>query len=679
MDFPGHFEHIFKQLNHQRIHGQLCDCVIVVGSQRFQAHRSVLAACSTHFRALLGTVEGDKGVGGGRKVTDGGGVAVVGLDLGVVTPEAFASLLDMIYTSTLTLGSSNVMDVLLAASHLHLNSVVKACKQHLSSHNFPTSPPSGWRLTTQQQFSHTGEQHNMKESQSPSGTVANSKQQRSALLQELGLTLVTSALEGSLDLGEAGVEAGLEEGRDGRAEAGVGVEQKTGFPTTRLHKRKSASPQALQEERPTSRQRPCWLSEGGCRAGSLDSLKTDEGLYLERGGAEEEEVEEKYEAPGRGIEQEEVQLPTQSDCGVGGAQGDEGEGHPDVDEGIMVKVKVGEEGEEEEEEKMEVVEVKSEHLSTAYSDPLGISSNPPSPLEDNSDHLDEEPNREETSPDPPAQNTDEGDSLTDTDGLDSLQDLGLSCILNPSSESSSGAVDAERILHTSVKGAQSVCGEADGSSQDPDANNASSSSSLGFPVASVPMQQLLSGQPHSFTEAFFLQPSKSSPAGFLKGLRPEMGPSSLGSLSVQPALPHSSRDKTSRQGQGGGLARPSLRRILPKVDPYSEVQADQIDPPPGGAPPAPVALPMASEEVLSKCKKALMEHNVLVVEGARKYACRICSKTFLNLTDCRKHIRVHTGEKPYACLKCGKRFSQSSHLYKHSKTTCLRWQGAHLL
>lgn len=96
----------------------------------------------------------------------------------------------------------------------------------------------------------------------------------------------------------------------------------------------------------------------------------------------------------------------------------------------------------------------------------------------------------------------------------------------------------------------------------------------------------------------------------------------------------------------------------------------------------PISLPpqltRASADVLSKCKKALSEHNVLVVEGARKYACKICCKTFLTLTDCKKHIRVHTGEKPYACLKCGKRFSQSSHLYKHSKTTCLRWQNSNM-
>uniref|UniRef100_A0A3B4AXZ7 BTB domain-containing protein n=1 Tax=Periophthalmus magnuspinnatus TaxID=409849 RepID=A0A3B4AXZ7_9GOBI len=104
MDFQSHFQYIFRQLNYQRLHAQLCDCVVLVGGQTFQAHRAILAASNE-----------------------------------VVTPEAFSTLLDMIYTSTLSLGSSNVMDVLLAASHLHLNAVVKACKLHLSKKNFPSS------------------------------------------------------------------------------------------------------------------------------------------------------------------------------------------------------------------------------------------------------------------------------------------------------------------------------------------------------------------------------------------------------------------------------------------------------------------------------------------------------------------------------------------------------------
>uniref|UniRef100_A0A3Q0SI31 Zinc finger and BTB domain containing 5 n=1 Tax=Amphilophus citrinellus TaxID=61819 RepID=A0A3Q0SI31_AMPCI len=164
MNFPSHFQHIFEQLNHQRLHAQLCDCVVVVGGQTFQAHRSILAACSSHFRALLSSK--------------------------VVTPEAFSTLLDMIYTSTLSLGASNVMDVLLAASHLHLNTVVKACKIHLSRKNFPASPPKGWRPVEQQQ-----------QQQSPSSQAAGSSQQNNSLAGFL------SSVRPPLDVGATVVQS----------------------------------------------------------------------------------------------------------------------------------------------------------------------------------------------------------------------------------------------------------------------------------------------------------------------------------------------------------------------------------------------------------------------------------------------------------------------------------------
>lgn len=164
-----------------------------------------------------------------------------------------------------------------------------------------------------------------------------------------------------------------------------------------------------------------------------------------------------------------------------------------------------------------------------------------------------------------------------------------------------------------------------------------------------------------------------------------------------------SLERPSRGPGGAALGYPGYRRIAPKMtggmggeEGVSGVLQDAASSSSSLASPLllnksggyemnsgrPTSLPpqltRASADVLSKCKKALSEHNVLVVEGARKYACKICCKTFLTLTDCKKHIRVHTGEKPYACLKCGKRFSQSSHLYKHSKTTCLRWQNSNM-
>uniref|UniRef100_A0A8C3A4D7 Uncharacterized protein n=1 Tax=Cyclopterus lumpus TaxID=8103 RepID=A0A8C3A4D7_CYCLU len=331
MDFPGHFQHIFNQLNHQRLHAQLCDCVVVVGGQSFQAHRSILAACSSHFRALLSSNESGDEV------------------------EAFSTLLDMIYTSTLSPGASNVMDVLLAASHLHLNTVVKACKLHLSRKNFPASPPKGWRSVQQQQ-------------QLPS----------SALLLQ-----ATSVMEESIDEDEVRVEVSQSGGVE---DQGVIGEQSTAL--FLRHKRKS------HEDELGGRKRSFRLAEGNYKECSptvtrstVSAEETTDGLWENRG--EEEEVEEKYEAT-KG-ESEEIQLPSQSDCSTGGVgtwkKGGDAEGD------TVVKVKVGEEGEDEgEEPKMAMIEVKRENLSS-YSPSLAKHS-PLSPPQDFTDNFEAQLNEE---------------------------------------------------------------------------------------------------------------------------------------------------------------------------------------------------------------------------------------------------------------------------------------------
>lgn len=343
MDFPGHFEQIFQQLNYQRVHGQLCDCVIVVGSRHFKAHRAVLAACSTHFRALFSVSEGD------------GNVSVIRLDSEVVTSEAFSVLMDMMYTSMLTLGESNVMDVLLAASHLHLNTVVKACKHYLNTRTLPKSPlgERGCPRVEQQQQLNDG---------------SNSRLQRSFLLQQLGLSVVSSALN------EETEEKGSAASRGAGSVSGSGLldQRDSFFPQRRLHKRKQTF-SLIRPEAESPCQRPRLPSpaqgivddceEGGARGEELLSpdshsktIGEDSKLDIVVIAADERE------AYRRAAEQEDVQLPSQSDGGrenrVEPLLLSHKEEYPDGGDGVQVKG-----GGEEEAQRMPVV-VKSEPISS---------------------------------------------------------------------------------------------------------------------------------------------------------------------------------------------------------------------------------------------------------------------------------------------------------------------------
>ncbi|XP_061581197.1 zinc finger and BTB domain-containing protein 5-like [Cololabis saira] len=661
MDFPGHFQHIFKQLNQQRLHAQLCDCLVVVGGQTFQAHSSILAACSSHFRALLCSSDGDS-------AADRSYPKVMELDPEVVTPEAFSTLLDMIYTSTLSLGASNVMDVLLAASHLHLNPVVKACKLHLSRRNFPPSAPKGWKSMQQQQQ-----------------PCPCSQQQ------------VTSARDGDPDKEDVVVEVSQS---GGDKDSGVRTNEQSAVPSLR-QKRES------EEDRPDDRKRLCTLpgdnywecspsvtrsteERGGGEGGGLaspDCLKMPENLWENQG---EDEVEQKYEAA-KG-ESEEIQLPTQSDSSTGGlGVWEKGE---DADGDSVVKVKVVEE--EGDEPKMPVIEVKKENV-LSYSPDLETSHSLPSPLQDCTDNFDSQLGDQKMSmaghagdddgslqsslctdlhTDAQRPGGDLGDDTVDGEGLESFSELAFSCFLNPSSENVMGGLEEEddslasltaaatAAAAAATSDAPTACADGDLHSEKSEEGYTSSSqssdpsSSLVFPVTSVPLQQILPPQSPSFSDTIILQPTQNSLAGFLSGIRPSL---SLDGSLVQPPKAGKSSSTT------------TFRRIAPKVPPGSEAGGDASSGSAGDITDRPT-LTRASEDVLFKCKKAAAEDHVLLVEGEKKYACKICCKTFMNLTDCKKHIRVHTGEKPYPCQKCGKRFSQSSHLYKHSKNTCITWK-----
>ncbi|XP_043915371.1 zinc finger and BTB domain-containing protein 5 isoform X2 [Protopterus annectens] len=666
MDFPGHFDHIFQQLNYQRLHGQLCDCVIVVGNRHFKAHRSVMAACSTHFRALFTVTEGDQTMN------------MIQLDSEVVTAEAFAALIDMMYTSTLMLGESNVMDVLLAASHLHLNSVVKACKHYLTTRTLPMSPPND-RVQEQ-----------------------NARMQRSFMFQQLGLSLVSSALTSNQNTDD-----------QQNAMRNNMVEQRAAFSIRRFHKRKPSA-----EERPRQRIRPS-LDEASVSEiateneqamvhsheefFSPDSLKAAEHHKSEAVGDSHEESNMMFDQSFG--TQEDSQVPSQSDNSatsllqmsmtcqpnqaetsfdqeVSVGKPDYHSDHPDL--GLNGK-----------EEHMRIV-VKSEPLSSP--EPQDEISDVTSQAEGSesvevevgmvsADKIELSPESSDRSFSDPQSSTDrvgEVHLLEATNNLDSKSTFSISSFLSKSRASS---YNGNQSNDDNIPNTTSDC-RMDGEA----------------PYLMSPESGVPTGGHSSTAMSHSENPfSDSSDSHFVRPMQEVMGlpcvqssgyrsgdhfgldysRSGMGFNSLSRTMISSSR--------GGSSAFPGYRRIAPKMPAVSSVRMEgsqmQDNAPSSqmmmnGASSSfdtsqqgPPQLTRASADVLSKCKKALSEHNVLVVEGARKYACKICCKTFLTLTDCKKHIRVHTGEKPYACLKCGKRFSQSSHLYKHSKTTCLRWQN----
>ncbi|XP_067848497.1 zinc finger and BTB domain-containing protein 21 [Heptranchias perlo] len=83
---PAHAISLLSALNEDRLKGQLCDVVLIVGDHKFRAHKNVLAASSDYFRALFTKKENES-------------QSVFQLDLCEAT--IFENVLNYIYSSSL--------------------------------------------------------------------------------------------------------------------------------------------------------------------------------------------------------------------------------------------------------------------------------------------------------------------------------------------------------------------------------------------------------------------------------------------------------------------------------------------------------------------------------------------------------------------------------------------------
>ncbi|XP_034034911.1 zinc finger and BTB domain-containing protein 21 [Thalassophryne amazonica] len=83
---PLHPLSVLGLLNEQRLRGQMCDVVLVVGDQRYRAHKNILAASSEYFQTLFTRADAES-------------LKVVNLDF--CEPDAFEIVLNYIYSSSL--------------------------------------------------------------------------------------------------------------------------------------------------------------------------------------------------------------------------------------------------------------------------------------------------------------------------------------------------------------------------------------------------------------------------------------------------------------------------------------------------------------------------------------------------------------------------------------------------
>ncbi|KAM9737310.1 LOW QUALITY PROTEIN: zinc finger and BTB domain-containing protein 8B [Menidia menidia] len=121
MEVPCYLSKLLFELNEQRKRDFFCDCSILVEGRVFKAHRNVLFAGSGYFRALLVHYLQDSGQ---RCST---------ASLDIVTADAFAVILDFLYSGRLALSRGNVIEVMSAASYLQMTDLVGFCKAYIRS------------------------------------------------------------------------------------------------------------------------------------------------------------------------------------------------------------------------------------------------------------------------------------------------------------------------------------------------------------------------------------------------------------------------------------------------------------------------------------------------------------------------------------------------------------------
>ena len=117
----AHSEILLSKCAQFRAQGEFIDVRLKVGEDIFPAHRIVLAATSDYFHVMFAH---------GMKESN---QEVIELKDENISTEALKIVMDSIYSGDLHVNDENVFEVLLAADHLQVESVVKQCCEYLET------------------------------------------------------------------------------------------------------------------------------------------------------------------------------------------------------------------------------------------------------------------------------------------------------------------------------------------------------------------------------------------------------------------------------------------------------------------------------------------------------------------------------------------------------------------
>ena len=117
----GHSEILLSKCAQFREQGEFIDVYLKVREEVFSAHRIVLAASSDYFHAMFAH---------GMKESN---QEVIELKDESIPAAALKIVLDSIYSGDLQVNDENVFDILVAADHLQVTSVVQQCCDYLQT------------------------------------------------------------------------------------------------------------------------------------------------------------------------------------------------------------------------------------------------------------------------------------------------------------------------------------------------------------------------------------------------------------------------------------------------------------------------------------------------------------------------------------------------------------------